>query len=204
VIADPAGLPVSGPVTTRFSVPEFRDIYLAGGGPAVDPTPAHAAQSTNPIVVDPELAPELIRAAPKGGRRIAEYLLDNRINRQVCLPGRDSATGAPFAINLIYEHCSPGQLQRALAAQLPLVQRAKQIFWEFIQDAAFFCDEPGLTNRERQALLLIVRGCTLVETAERLGTSVRMAERLLAGARRKLGARNNAQAVYRAIVYRAL
>ena len=40
--------------------------------------------------------------------------------------------------------------------------------------------------------------------AERLNVSVRSAEKFLAGARSKLGARNNAQAVYRAMVYRVL
>jgi hypothetical protein len=39
---------------------------------------------------------------------------------------------------------------------------------------------------------------------ERPDVSVRATEKLLAGARFKLGARNNAQAVYRAMVYRGL
>jgi len=51
---------------------------------------------------------------------------------------------------------------------------------------------------------LVARGFAVAELAERVHVSQRAAEQFLAGARIKLGARNNTQAIYRAIIYRAL
>jgi DNA-binding NarL/FixJ family response regulator len=53
-------------------------------------------------------------------------------------------------------------------------------------------------------LQLVARGFAVAEIAERIHVSKRAAEQFLARARARLGARNNGQAIYRAMVYRAL
>ncbi len=61
---------------------------------------------------------------------------------------------------------------------------------------------PGLTRRQIEALTLAARGFSVAEIAEHMGVSLRSAEKTLAAARDKLGARTTAAAVYRAMVYR--
>jgi DNA-binding CsgD family transcriptional regulator len=75
---------------------------------------------------------------------------------------------------------------------------------EITERTAPLADGPRLSRREREALELIVRGFAVAEMAKRLNVSVRSAEKFLARARSKLAARNTAQAVYRAMVYRAI
>jgi DNA-binding CsgD family transcriptional regulator len=56
----------------------------------------------------------------------------------------------------------------------------------------------NLTAEQRRLLKLLAGGCTAGEAAQRLGLSLRTAERRLSDARATLGARTNPQAIIRA------
>jgi len=78
------------------------------------------------------------------------------------------------------------------------------MFWHFVQRKRLLTRFVDLTGRQREALTLAARGFTSAEAADQMGISLRGAEKVLATARDKLGARTTPAAVYRAMVYRAL
>jgi hypothetical protein len=150
VIADPAGTLDSGSWNAWFSMPEeVVAIYNAVGGAPVDPSTHHIARSTEPVVVDPELALHLLKQAPPQGRRIAECMIDLRVNRQFCVPGRDPITGAPYTLNLIHEYCTPCAFAGAMAANLTELRRTTTLFWDCVQQAGLLSDAPRLSPRPR-------------------------------------------------------
>ena len=61
-----------------------------------------------------------------------------------------------------------------------------------------------LTRRQTDVLNFAARGFTVAEAAEHMWVSLRSAEKTLAAARKQLGARTTAAAIYRAMVYRTL
>jgi DNA-binding CsgD family transcriptional regulator len=207
LIADPAGTLDDRSYSLWSSLPEeLMQLYYAMGGAPHDPVARYVARAGGrPIIADPEyLGGELIAMLPPAARAMVEGLLDTHLNRQLCIPHRDPATGAAYCLNFAFDVCHRHEFEAAIAALGPELSRTTAMFWEEVQRARLIAGARGLTMRQRQALTLLARGFTLSEMAEHMNVSLRSVEKFLAGARARLGTRTNAQSVYRAMVYRAL
>jgi DNA-binding CsgD family transcriptional regulator len=69
-------------------------------------------------------------------------------------------------------------------------------------DEMIFSAMLGLTPRQSEALMFAAAGLTVAETARRMQVSPRAVEEILAAARRRMGARTTASAIYRALMDR--
>lgn len=204
VIADPMGTLDDRSYSFWSSLPEelMRLYYEMGGAPA-DPVAKYVARGTAPLISDPEYAIGL-EDMPPAVRAMATALMDTHLNRQLCIPHRDPATGAATCLSFAFEVRHRGEFESMIAARSLDLTEITRIFWDCVQDARLLAEARGLTVRQREALALLARGFTLDEAADWMHVSLRSVEKCLAGARAKLGTRTNAQSVYRAIVYRAL
>jgi len=193
----------------RSSLPdELTKLYYLAGGPRSDPIIPYVAHGGAPVVRDPEgfwaQVKQFSEDLPASLLQFGEALIDFHLGCALCVPLRDADTGAPFCLVFCFDRSSRVEFQEAVAEHERNLSELAQLFWAHLQSMRMLSGLPGLTAREREALMLVVRGFAVCEVAERMQVSGRSAEKFLAGARSKLGARNNAQAVYRAMVYRAL
>jgi DNA-binding NarL/FixJ family response regulator len=141
---------------------------------------------------------------PAPVRRTATALIESHLNRMLSVNHRDPVTGAATGCLFSFDVRDYHEFERLVAATGEELTRTTALFWDHVQRAKLLAEAPGLSRRQREALVLLARGYSLTQLAEELRVSVRAAEKLAAAARSKLGARTNAQAVYRAMVYRAL
>jgi DNA-binding CsgD family transcriptional regulator len=184
IVADPYSLIDDSTCAMWSSLPEENlRLYREMGGMTTDPCGLHIVRATAPLIVDPELVRASFDGMPAPVRRTATALIESHLNRMLSVNHRDPVTGAATGEELT---------------------RTTALFWDHVQRAKLLAEAPGLSRRQREALVLLARGYSLTQLAEELRVSVRAAEKLAAAARSKLGARTNAQAVYRAMVYRAL
>lgn len=201
VVAEPAGQLTNGSRLLKSTMPrELLEIYRDD-------------DSSNSIVVGHIIANRretlldgqaVLRAQMPNASRALQSLHDTYACQVLCMPDRDRATGAPYAIVFTLgreavprSHCA----QREIIATL---KATRDIFWGAVQTQRLLSDCVNLTRRQRDALTYAARGFTAHETAEHLGISIRAVEKNLGGARQRLGARTTVSALYRAMVYRAL
>jgi DNA-binding CsgD family transcriptional regulator len=206
LIADPAGTLDDESYSFWSSLPdELMQLYYAMGGAPNDPVARHVARAAGPIIADPDyLSGDLVATLTPAMRAMVDGLLDSHLNRQFCIPLRDPATGAAYCLNFAFDVRHRREFEAAIAEHAPELARTTAMFWQEVQRSRLIAGARGLTMRQREALTLLARGFTLSEMAEHMNISLRSVEKLLAGARARLGTKTNAQSVYRAMVYRSL
>ena len=204
VIADPMGALDDRSYSFWSSLPEelIRLYYEMGGAPA-DPVARYVVHGTAPLISDPEYVMGL-EGMPPAVRAMGTALMDTHLNRQLCIPHRDPATGAATCLSFAFDVRHRSEFESIISARSLDLTEITRIFWDSVQHGRLLAEARGLTVRQREALALLARGFTLDEAADWMHVSLRSVEKCLAGARAKLGTRTNAQSVYRAIVYRAL
>ncbi len=137
-------------------------------------------------------------------RAIASAYMDCGLRYVYCQPGRDAATMAAHALFYSLDGTAVRDWARDHAALHDECSAISDLFWTIAQERRWLAPFSELTLAQAAALRCLARGFTSAEAAEQLGVSLRGFEKHLAGARVNLKARTNAQAVYRAMVYRAL
>lgn len=183
---------------------ELLDLYTKMGGLAADPTASLIAHQQRPFIVDPEQFYRDWPTWPAAVQKTATALTDSGLNRMLCVPFRDVCTGARMGAVFAFSVGRYGELEELAAALGTELEQSVAVLFDFAQRSRLLAEAVGLTQREREALCLVARGYSIKEITVRLNVSVRSSEKFLANARSKLGARNTSQAVYRAMVYRAL
>ncbi len=205
IVADPYAALDDHSCAMWSSIPdELLQIYREIGGMVTDPSGPHILSATEPLIIDPEFYLDSLKASPAPMQTMATAVIDARLNRMLSVSQRDPATGAAIGLVFSYGIRGPHEFERAVAATRGELTQTTAIFWDHVQRAALLAGAIGLSHREREALVQIARGYPPKHLAERMSVSLRAAEKFLARARAKLGAKTNAQAVYRATVYRAL
>jgi len=205
IVADPYSLIDDSTCAMWSSLPEENlRLYREMGGMTTDPCGLHVVRATAPLIVDPELIRASFDGMPAPVRRTATALIESHLNRMLSVNHRDPVTGAATGCLFSFDVRDYHEFERLVAATGEELTRTTALFWDHVQRAKLLAEVPGLSRRQREALVLLARGYSLTQLAEELRVSVRAAEKLAAAARSKLGARTNAQAVYRAMVYRTL
>ena len=208
MIAEPPGQLTNGARGLATSAPEhIFNMHQDMGGANADPAVRRVATEMTSVLVDNErLVYALIADVPKPVAVLGQALLDE-VDMRFCLHQveRDSFTGAPLTNGFFVDPMVAGDLRQSSGgAPRETLQAISRIFWGFVQDKRLLRPFTGLTVRQSESLTLAARGFSLAESAEQMKVSRRSAERTLAGAREKLGARTTPAAIYRAMVYRAL
>jgi DNA-binding CsgD family transcriptional regulator len=205
VIADPKGEADDRNWTLKLSLSdELVGLYRDAGGPSSDPI----ANSMHPAIRVASFDFEAIAGngfahlAPM--QNFARAFMDHKLTRMLSISSVDQATRAPYGFYLMCADLGDREFKNDVEAHTPELVQTMELFWDHIQRRALLSDTPKLSIRERDSLQMVMRGFTVSEIAERIHVSQRSAEKFLAVTRNKLGARNNAQAVYRAMVFRAL
>jgi DNA-binding CsgD family transcriptional regulator len=207
VSAEPPGLATNGVRAIRRLWPQqIVDMYYAMGGEQADPTIAYSVRQTDSFVVDAEcLLLGFRNEAPKQVLEFGEALLDTDFRFQLHQPGRDRLTRAPLLTTFNIPTHAISEFRRDAARIRETLRLMANAFWDLVQSRRLMASSiTGLSRRQAEVLKFAARGFTVAETAEHMGVSLRSAEKTLAAARKHLGARTTAAAVYRALVFRAL
>jgi DNA-binding CsgD family transcriptional regulator len=206
VVAEPPGMLTNGARAIKRLWPDYiTEMYYAMGGERADPTIPYVVTHTNSAVMDTErILRTLGSDAPKPVLAFGEVLLDANFRFQLHQPFRDSVTGAPLMTMFRIDSHAINDFRRNGRRMREAFRLMSAAFWDCVQSRGLLSSVPNLSSRQVEALRLAARGFSLAETAEHMGVSVRLAEKTLAAARKRLGARTTAAALYRAMVYRAL
>lgn len=203
--AEPPGQLTNGARVVAMSHPEeIRSLYREMGE-GFDPTVPYTVHHIEGVLVDNE---RLLRAVrdqlPVPAAAFGQALLDNRMRFTLHQPGRDSLTNAPLANIFFIDPARVVDFSRNAGQLRDVLQTMSRKFWDTVQRKRLLSQLAGLTRRQVEALTFAARGFTIPETADHMGVSQRSVEKVLAGARTRLGARTTAAALYRAMVFRAL
>jgi DNA-binding CsgD family transcriptional regulator len=206
VSAEPPGQLTNGARAIAMSYPEeMQRMYSDMGGALTDPTVPYTVTHTAGLLVDNE---RLIMAVagdlPKAVMSMGDALLDNEMRFAFHQPERDAVTRAPMQTAFVIDPRAVGAYVRGDAPGRAILGGMSRVFWETVQRKCMLPGYSGLTQRQIEALTFAARGFGVTEIAEHMHVSRRSVEKILAGARERLGARTTAAAVYRALVYRAL
>lgn len=205
IVADPYSIIDDSTCAMGSSLPEENlRLYGQTGGMTTDSCGLHIGSATAPLIVYPELVRASFDGMRAPVRRRATALIEPQLNRMLSVNHRDPVTGAATGCLFSFGVRDYREFERRVAATVEELTRTTALFWDHVQRAKLLAEAPGLSSRQREALGLLARGYSLTQMAGELCVSVRAAEKLAAAARSKLGARTNTQAVYRAMVYRAL
>ena len=206
IVADPCSVIDDGTCAMWSSLPEENlRLYREMGGMTADPLGPHILRAPAPFIIDPERFHGRLDGMPAPVRRMGAAMIETHMNRVLSVNHRDPATGAATGCVFTFDYVRDyHEFERLVAATDEELTRTTALFWDHVQRAKLLAEVPGLAPRQREVLVLLARGYSLAQLARQLCVSVRAAEKLAAAARTKLGARTNAQAVYRAMVYRAL
>jgi DNA-binding CsgD family transcriptional regulator len=205
VIADVAGvIDQSGVSFWSAASDELTSLYNANGTAKSDPVAQHIVSSVKAHVFDVESALPVIKSAIGQIPGVIEYLMDHGQGGSVCIPARDPLTGAAYGMNIPLTTKQRREISHAASTYTSELRQSLILFWHELQAKRLIATKPGLTLREQEALQFVARGFAVAEIAERIDVSKRAVEQVLSASREKLGARNSAQAIYRAMVYRAL
>jgi len=206
VIAEPAGQLTNGGRLLQTTMPgELIQLCEASGWGTSDPILRYTSVHRKEALIDAaSVIMPMLPHAPKPLRALLEMMHDTYLLRLLTMPGRDDATGAPFVILLAFDRKTAADMPHRQREDIEVLKTSRQMFWHFVQRKRLLTRFVDLTGRQREALTLAARGFTSAEAADQMGISLRGAEKVLATARDKLGARTTPAAVYRAMVYRAL
>lgn len=206
VIAEPAGQLTNGGRLLETTMPgELIQLCEASGWGSSDPILRYTSAHRQEALIDAaSVIMPMLPYAPKPLRALLEMMHDTYLLRLLTMPGRDGATGAPFVILLAFDRKTVADMPQRQREDIEVLKTSRQMFWHFVQQRRLLTKFVDLSARQREALTLAARGFTSAEAAEQMGISLRGAEKVLATARDKLGARTTPAAIYRAVVYRAL
>jgi DNA-binding CsgD family transcriptional regulator len=204
--AEPPGQLTNGARAIAMSFPDYmQQLYRDMGGERVDPTVPYTVANTRGLLIDNELLIAAIGGdLPKPVISMGNALLDNDMRFVFHQPERDDLTEAPLLTAFVLDRRAVGGLRDRRSPLRRLLSAMSRSVWDRVQQGCMLRRIPSLSVRQTEALTLIARGFTVAEVAEQLAVSVRSAEKILAAARERLGARTTAAAIYRAMVYRAL
>jgi len=206
VVAEPPGQLTNGACAVAMSHPkEVLEMYHQMGGEAADPTVPYTVHNTESLLIDNErLLRGLRHMLPKPVAELGDALIDYEMRFQLHQPGRDDLTQAPLLTAFVIEPGSVADFRGRTSHLRKMLRAMSSAFWRHLQENRLLAAIPGLTPRQVEALTFAARGFTVHETAEQMGVSARSAEKTLAAARKRLGARTTPAAVYRALVYRTI
>ena len=207
VIAEPPGQLTNGARGIAMSGPApVVKMYRDRGGGNADPVNHFIATQMKSALADNErLVKAIADQVPKPVAAFGHALLDENMRFALHHVERDRLTGAPLVNGFIVEPRAAADLRRnSRGNPRQTLQAISKVFWDVVQDKRLLCPIADLSHRQVEALTLSAGGFTIEESAERMNISRRSAERTLAGARKKLGARTTPAAIYRAMVYRVL
>lgn len=173
------------------------DVYWEAGGVSNDPVADRVAQLRAPELFDNEK----IVTDPDGlyARHPALCVfLDMKHDFAALTPIR-SANGFGSFNAWSGEDTRSHRCKHA-SALMDLVQTVGGLYHEFLIKNASAAESLSLSSGELDALRYVAHGMTASDVSERLKISERAVEKRLAGARRKLGAVNTTNAVYRGCV----
>lgn len=206
MIAEPQGTVTNGTYLLASSLNhEIRTLYDLAGGAAIDPFIRGLAYSYGIVRAEPAgRLPAMVEMMPAPFQRFRQALCDHRIALTLSANLCDEVTGAPFGLAWNIHRDNHSAFQRSDKAMEKLNRDVARLFWLIIQSKGWLRNRVSLTVRQREALMNAARGYTSVESADRMGISVRALEKLLAQTRAALGAPTTAAAIYRASVFRVL
>ncbi|MCB1500908.1 MAG: hypothetical protein KDK07_14140 [Bauldia sp.] len=206
VSAEPPGQLTNGARAIAMSYSDdMQRMYDDMGGALTDPTVPYTVTHTRGLLIDNErLIMAMKRELPKAVMSMGSALLDNEMRFAFHQPERDDVTGAPMQTAFVIDPRAVDAYRDADAPARSMLRDMSRVFWDAVQGRGMLREFAGLTPRQAEGLMLAARGFTVPEAAEHMRVSQRAAEKILAAARNRLGARTTAAAVYRAMVYRAL
>jgi len=205
VSAEPPGATNRMQAIRRLWPEQIVDMYYAMGGEQADPTIAYSLRRSDSFVIDTEcLLLSFREEAPKQVLKFGEALLDSDFRFQLHQPGRDCLTRASLLTTFNIPMHAMREFRRDAAQIRETLRLMANAFWDLVQSRHLASSTTRLSRRQTEVLKFAARGFTVAETAEHMGVSISSAEKTLAEARKQLGARTTAAAVYRALVYRAL
>ncbi len=175
---------------------EVLELYADGGGVQNDPVAIRVNE-----IQRPEIMNNLAFADDERFSKhpLTDYFLGGGWNLGVTYPFKSlGGIGAltTFADNSARKE-QAGIVDRGLQSQMVGVA---SLFHESLVGSGAAQQILSITDKERDALAFVAAGHTISTLADRLSISERAIEKRLSRARRKLGARNTANAVYRAAV----
>lgn len=204
ICAEPPGQLTNGARAIAMSHPApMLQMYRDMGGERVDPTVPYTVTRTRGVLIDNERLIGALKELPKPVATFGQALLDQRMRYSYHKPERDSLTGAPMVAAFFIDPREVGSVRDPRSPVRGLLQAMSRSFLDAVQGRRMLRDRPGLTPRQVEALTFAARGFSVAEIAEHMRVSRRAAEKTLAAARDRLGARTTAAAIYRAMVYRA-
>ncbi|MEM0947771.1 MAG: autoinducer binding domain-containing protein [Pseudomonadota bacterium] len=182
---------------TQMTFPdEVTDLYAEGGGVQRDPVALRVNQIVAPEVMDNT---EFARDERFADHPLTDYFLGHGWALGVTYPFK--STGGLGAFTAFADNTSrkgqTGIVERGLTGDMIGLA---EIFHAALVGSGAAQHMYSITEKERDALAFIADGDTVSDLSERLKIGTRAVEKRLARARRKLGARSTANAVYRAAV----
>jgi DNA-binding CsgD family transcriptional regulator len=198
VSAEPPGAANNGMQAIRRLWPEqIVDMYYAMGGEQADPTIAYSLRRTDSFVVDAEC---LLLSCWNSARPFSILIFGSSCTSRDVTVSHER----PFLTTFNIPMHAIGEFRRDAARIRETLRLMASAFWDLVQSRHLASSITRLSRRQAEVLKFAARGFTVAETAEHMGISLRSAEKTLAAARKQLGARTTAAAVYRALVFRAL
>lgn len=183
-----------------WTMPDWAiNLYLDGVYPDHDPRLAHCRKNTTPYVYGREFW-QNSDTVPAPRRRYDEEILSIGMRSMVSFPFH-TLSDRHAGIFSIATDLRRDEFRRMYAETGPIIQLASVSTCNCIAALArpVSIGDVEITDRERECLLWLGRGCRNDEIAHRLGVRPVTVEFHIANARRKLNARTREQALVRAI-----
>ena len=175
---------------------EVLDLYADGGGVQNDPVAIRVNEIQRPEVMDNAIFARDERFAQ---HPLTDYFLGEGWTLGVTFPFK--SLGGIGALTTFADNSSrkeqAGIVDRGLQSKMLGIA---SLFHESLVSSGAAQQMLSITDKERDALAFVADGQTISSLADHLNISERAIEKRLARARRKLGARNTANAIYRAAV----
>lgn len=206
MVAEPFGEMSNGArVVDNALNPAVKALFDVAGMENADPVARRIAMSSAPFFTDSRQHLSAFMARFPGRKtETVERLMDSHAWRHLNVPMRDTATGAPYGLTLQTRSSGVRPAEENLPALIDNIRLWSGAYWSFIRTRGHLARLCGLTPRQTEVLRFSARGFRMVETAERMGVSPGVAEKILRAARDRLGARTTPAAIFRATVYAAL
>ena len=176
---------------------ELMDVYFETGGLSNDPIAASLFKSAGPILVAMADLPNDI--SEHSQNPFVQCCVDYKFDAAISVP-LIARNGAGNMFIWAAGETYSDRKKNARTALTNGTQYAVRLFHDSIFKGKYVADSFQLTPKELEALKMLTKGSTSSEMADQLNISERAVEKRLSSVRKKIGATNSVNAVYRAAI----